>query len=300
MLATASRVTQATGGTQWPPCQTAPPATAPGRGRNERNACLGPIHVTSVAGVRGGGRSGSQRWDSGAPRARVQRGKDAALRHFRDTSTVYLPARQGSGSRATGNDNGVFYDRSSGSSRGSTWKSQKMVPKFSSNPHVAASQQTKLETIMRRPLSSPNLNLSVARRAQDGLRGANRHSQKSQGLVAVAGVPYYPLAVGFHRVYTIPYPWAYYAVYPSWRPPATPATPATPVVNVPVVVHVHPHVVPVQVTTFVSNTDGGVGFALGDGSGVAGSNNPTNDDGIDAGFVPTYGCGTAKAANCRS
>ncbi|XP_075734097.1 uncharacterized protein LOC142775823 [Rhipicephalus microplus] len=208
---------------------------------------------------------------------------------------MHLPAREASGGRATGKKNVPYYGDSRGSSRGSSRKSQQMIAKSSSNPHVTPSEQTKVETTSQRQLSSPALNVSVARGAEGESRGVAHYSKKSQSLIAVAGVPYYPVAVGVRRVYTIPYPWVYYAVYPTtWRPPVAP------VINIPVVVHVHPQIVPVQVPTIVSNAGGGaVGFVPGDDSGVVGSGHPNADDGIDAGFVPTYRCGTAKVANCQ-
>ncbi|KAL3230402.1 hypothetical protein MRX96_023452 [Rhipicephalus microplus] len=174
------------------------------------------------------------------------------------TSTMHLPAREASGGRATGKKNVPYYGDSRGSSRGSSRKSQEMIAKSSSNPHVMPSEQTKVETTSQRQLSSPALNVSVARGAEGESRGVAHYSKKSQSLIAVAGVPYYPVAVGVRRI------------------------------------------VPVQVPTIVSNAGGGaVGFVPGDDSGVVGSGHPNADDGIDAGFVPTYRCGTAKVANCQ-
>ncbi|XP_037499094.1 uncharacterized protein LOC119372911 [Rhipicephalus sanguineus] len=212
-----------------------------------------------------------------------------------EASTMYLPDREASGGRATDKNNELYYGGSGGSSRGSSRRSQEMIAKSSSNPHVAVSERPKVETLSQTPLSSPALNVTVPRRAEGELRVAAHHSKKSQSLIAGFGLPYYPVAVGFRRLYIVPYPWAYYAVYPtSWRPPVTP------VINVPVVVHVHPQIVPVHVPTLVSNAGGGgLGFVPGGDSGVAGSGNPTAEDGIGVDFVPTYRCGTVKAANCQ-
>lgn len=174
---------------------------------------------------------------------------------------------------------------------------QKFIPASSSADFAATPGNTKRDTIAERPSFPSASNSSVWHRGRGTARGSSPPALKSQNIVAISGVPhYYPVAVNLRRVYAVPYPWVYY-VQPSSRSP--PAAPTPTVVNVPVVVHVQPHVIPVQVPTFVAVGVGG--FAPDDGSagGGAGGGEGGPDSGNEAGFVPTYGCGAAKPSNCR-